>query len=251
VNFCAERSERNLPVDAQKYIEDLSQATMLRTFVLGILAVSLGLNVMQAASLMSLSKQNAPRHILTPPVLEKSFWIEGNNLSQEYLEQMGLYVLQLNLNVSPNSVRYFGRKMLEITDPRAHPAITKRIDVTAARLERDAVSTVFSPQDIFVDVKQHPNKIAFSGKLVTLLSDKRIAEFVKTYVIEFGWVGNKTVVVDFRETNDRDPLGVKTPAKPDLEAENNPVSKSVPSSSESVVTSATATVSPPAKDKQP
>ena len=225
---------------------------MLKTFVLSILFVSLGLNVMLGSSVLSLSKQASPRHILTPPVLEKSFWVEGNNLSQEYLEQMGLYVLQLNLNVSPNSVRYFGRKMLEITDPRAHPVITKRIDVTAARLERDAVSTVFSPQDVFVDVKQHPNKIAFSGKLVTLLSDKRIAEFVKTYVIEFGWVGNKTVVVDFRETNDRDPLGVKTPAKIEIEPENaTATAKSTVNSTDTSVITATTTAAPTEKDKQP
>jgi conjugal transfer pilus assembly protein TraE len=211
-------------VDSKHYLQNLSQASMLRTSILTLLAVSLVLNVVQALTVLGMSQKTAPRHVLIPPVLEKSFWLEGNTLSQEYLEQMGLYVLQLNLNVSPQSVRYFGRKMLEITDPRAHPQITKRIDITAARLERDAVSTVFSPQDVFVDTKQYPNRIAFSGKLVTLMSDKRIAEFVKVYVIEFGWVGNKTVVVDFRETNDRDPLGVKTPAaKPEIETETPPV----------------------------
>ena len=228
-------------MDAKKYLQDMSQATMLRTSVLALLGISLAVNVMQGASILSMSQKNAPRHILTPPVLEKSFWIEGNDLSQDYLEQMGLYVLQLNLNVSPNSVRYFGKKMLEITDPRAHPEITKRIDVTAGRLERDAVSTVLSPQNIFVDVKQHPNKIAFSGKLVTLLTDKRVAEFVKTYVIEFGWVGNKTVVVDFRETNDRDPLGIKTLAKLEVDSEQAGQPTSAVSSTQTVAPQSTLT----------
>ncbi|NJM44361.1 MAG: hypothetical protein HC858_11000 [Brachymonas sp.] len=153
-------------MDSKNYLQNLSQATMLRGFVLIMLATSIGLNLMQGLAIMAMSQKSTSRQILLPPVLEKSFWLEGKELSQEYLEQMGVYVLQLNLNVSPNSVRYFGKKMLELTDPRAHPIITKRIDVTAARLERDAVSTMFYPQDYFVDVKQFPNKIAFTGKLV-------------------------------------------------------------------------------------
>ena len=72
--------------------------------------LSLWLGLLVAGHLLSLvvilGLIGRERIIVVPPSLEKSFWVSGNTVSREYLEQMGAFVAWLVLDVSPSSIRW-------------------------------------------------------------------------------------------------------------------------------------------------
>lgn len=187
------------------YIKRLSDAADVKIFILAVLFGSFGLNLILAATVMSWPKTQ--RTVFLPLEINKSFWVDGDQISPHYLEMMGVHVLQLMLNVTPNSINYQGNLLLGITDPRAHPEIKKRINITSSKLKRDSISTFFQADEVFKDAK-HPMRISWAGTEITMLSDKRVKEMRKIYFVEFATVAGKTVVSKFGEATEKDPLGI-------------------------------------------
>ena len=185
------------------FLNRLAQAADVKLFFIVILIGSFVLNLGLGWTIATWPKTQ--RTIYLPPEVSKSFWIDSEKVAPEYVEMMGTYALQLVLNVTPQSVKYQGNMLLAITDPRAHPAIKQRIERTAARLSRDGVSTIFSPEAVYTDPKK-PMRIAWSGNLVTLLTDKRVNEVRKFYMVEFETVAGRTVLSRFEETTEAAPL---------------------------------------------
>ncbi len=189
------------------YLQRLADTAGVKLLVVLMLVMSVLVNLAQG--LNSLGGHRPEKTIFVPATLDKSFWIRGDEMSPEYIEQMGNYVCQLMLNVTPVSYEYQGRFLLAIADPRAYSTLRHRIALTGAILKRDSVSTFFEGRQVVTDAKKYPNRVAFSGNLVTMMSDKKVASFAKVFMVEVGMVAGKTVVVDFRETNERDPLGTE------------------------------------------
>jgi conjugal transfer pilus assembly protein TraE len=65
------------------------------------------------------------RTILVPPHITKTLWVEGGAVSKEYLEEMGLYVSKLLLDLSPLSFVYNHETLLRYTTPEAYGGFKK------------------------------------------------------------------------------------------------------------------------------
>ena len=65
--------------------------------------------------------------IVTPPVLEKSFWVHGDDVSPEYLEQMALFFAGLALTYHPDNVDDQVRLFLRYADPLVYGALAARL----------------------------------------------------------------------------------------------------------------------------
>jgi conjugal transfer pilus assembly protein TraE len=195
------------------YVQKMADAAGIKSLVIGMLIASCGVNILLAVAIVSLNKET--RTVNLPPKVDKGFWIEGEKMSPEYIEQMGNYVTQLMLNVTPNSVQYQGKMVLDITAPASYNSLKHKTALSGAVLNRDGVSTFFSPRQVYTDAQHFPNKVAFGGNLSVVMSDKKVSEFAKVYLVEFGFVAGRTALIDFKETNDRDPFGIKLTATED------------------------------------
>jgi conjugal transfer pilus assembly protein TraE len=82
--------------------------------------------------------------------------------------------------------------------------------VAGERLKRDGAATVFSPRTINVD--EHALKVAVQGQLTTFISDRRVAEVSKSYLIELQYALGRITIKSFKETNANDPLDTQTGA---------------------------------------
>lgn len=185
------------------FLHRLAQAADVKLFFIFALIGSFVLNLVLGLTIAVWPKSQ--RTIYLPPEVSKTFWVDSDKVSPEYIEMMGTYVVQLILNVTPQSAKYQGNMLLAITDPRAHPVIKQRIERTAARLAKDGVSTIFAPDAVFTDPKK-PMRIAWSGNLVTLMTDKRVSELRKFYMAEFETIAGRTVLSRFEETSEASPL---------------------------------------------
>jgi conjugal transfer pilus assembly protein TraE len=137
------------------------------------------------------------RTVVVPPVLNKTFWVEGGRASSEYLEQMGSFIAWLVLDVTPNSIEWKKEMLLGYVDPAQHGALKSRQEVEAERLKRINAATSFAPQQLVASEEQQ--SLVVRGRLRTLVNGYETANDLKAYRIDFGHAGARMHVLGFQE----------------------------------------------------
>lgn len=185
--------------------EDLASARRAFTFALALLLGSMLTNLILAAFAFRMSSHE--RVVVVPPTVHKTFWVEDEHVSAEYLEQMGYFLMQLTLNVTPLSIDHQSKVLLQYAAPAAYGELRAALSSAAERLKRDGAATVFSPRDLIVD--ERALKVGIRGQLTTFISDRRVSEVAKGYAVEFQYTAGRIFLKSFRETNPNDPLETK------------------------------------------
>jgi conjugal transfer pilus assembly protein TraE len=181
---------------------DLASARRATTLLAALLLLSMLATTLLAA--LAWRQTGRERVVLVPPAIHKTFWVDGERASAEYLEQMGYFLAQLTLNVTPQNVEHQGRVLLQYVSPEAYGDLRTSLMASAERIKRDGASTVFSAQDLLVD--EATQRVGLRGVLSTFISDRRVAESAKGYLIELHTTGGRLYLKRFRETTPHDPL---------------------------------------------
>lgn len=190
--------------------EDIASARRATSFLVVLLVGSMLVNLILALFAVRLSGHE--RIVVVPPGIHKTFWVESDRVSSEYLEQMGYFLMQLTLNVTPQSVDHQAKLLLQYAAPASFGELRTALLAAAERLKRDGASTVFSAQDLVVD--ERALKVGVRGQLTTFISDRRVSEVSKAYAIELQYAGGRMFLKAFRETNPNDPLELQSKPVP-------------------------------------
>jgi len=182
--------------------EDLASARRATTFLVVLLGGSMLVNL--ALGILAARLAGRERVVVVPPTIHKTFWVESDRVSSEYLEQMGYFLMQLTLNVTPQSVDHQSKVLLQYAAPAAFGELRAALLAAAERLKRDGASTLFSAQDLIVD--ESGLRVGVRGQLATFVSDRRVSDVSKGYAIELQYSGGRIFLKAFRETNPNDPL---------------------------------------------
>ncbi len=169
----------------------LNDLKFQRNVVTGVCAVLLATNVVQSTWLFFRHE----RVIITPPQLTQSFWVEGNQFSPQYLEEMALHYAHFLLDVTEKNVLYQGEILLRYVAPEAYGAFKAKILADEKQLKNDHLSTRFSPLDVVV----HPNRLSveLTGEMMSYVGDKKISQVKETYQIRFRSQSGKLLIEDF------------------------------------------------------
>jgi conjugal transfer pilus assembly protein TraE len=119
---------------------------------------------------------------------------------------MALFVLQLAYNVTPASVDFQNAALLKYAAPEAHGALEKAGRLSAERVKRDQISTLFSPRSVLHD-RANGLRVAIQGELTTFVTDKASPPRAMTVLVAFRYDGGRTVVTSLKETSQDDPFG--------------------------------------------
>ena len=182
--------------------QDLGSARRATTFLLVLLVGSTLVNLILATFAVRVSGRE--RIVVVPPSVHKTFWVEADRVSPEYLEEMGYFLMQLILNVTPQSVDHQAKVLLQYAAPAAFGELRTALLAAAERLKRDGAATVFSAQDVIVD--ERALRVGIRGQLTTFVSDRRVSDLAKGYAIEFQYSAGRLFLKAFRETSPNDPL---------------------------------------------
>ena len=185
--------------------QDLGSARRASALLLALLIGAVLANLVLAALVFRLSSHQ--RVVMVPPSVHKTFWVEEERVSAEYLEQMGYFLMQLTLNVTPQSVDHQSKVLLQYAAPAAYGELRTTLLSAAERLKRDGAATVFSPRELRVD--ERGLRVGIRGQLTTFISDRRVSEVAKAYAIEFQYTAGQIFLKAFRETSPNDPLETK------------------------------------------
>ncbi len=184
---------------------DLASAHRAFAFLLALLLGSMFTNLVLAAFAFRMSGHE--RIVLVPPTVHKTFWVEDERVSAEYLEQMAYFLMQLTLDVTPQSIEHQSKVLLQYAAPAAYGELRTALSSAAERVKRDGAATVFSPRDLTVD--ERSLKVGIRGQLTTFISDRRVSDVAKGYAVEFQYTAGQIFLKSFRETNPNDPLETK------------------------------------------
>ncbi|MCW5632025.1 MAG: type IV conjugative transfer system protein TraE [Rubrivivax sp.] len=137
------------------------------------------------------------RTLVVPPSINKSFWVERDKASAEYLEQMGSFIAWLVLDVTPSSVDWKKDVLLGYVEPDHHGAFRARQEIEAARLKRINASTAFMPQQLVPS--EDTQSVVVRGRLRTLVNAQETSNEAKTYLVEFSYAGGRMHLKTFKE----------------------------------------------------
>lgn len=185
-------------MNIDKLSSDIQARLGLSKVFQGILAISLLSNALIAGAF--LVQDHTVRTILVPPTITKSFWVDGHSLGPEYLEQMGLWVVQQYASVTPSSIDFQNSNILKYVHPAVHGALSIRFNIAAQKIKTDTLSKYFFPRE--VRLSEVGKMVAFVGTQETWIGDKKVPDAVsKAYLVAFEYDGANVTIKELRETN--------------------------------------------------
>jgi len=140
------------------------------------------------------------RIVLTPPTIDKSFWVAKDKVSASYLEQMGSFMAYLTLDVSPSSIEWKKAMLLQYVAPDVYGVLQTRQDLESDRLKRLNATTQFSVAQLVPD--EDSLSVHLKGRLATFINGTRTSDVEKEYVVGFDYTGNRIQLKRFEELND-------------------------------------------------
>ena len=137
------------------------------------------------------------RVLVTPPSIDKKFWVSKDRVSSSYLEQMGSFIAYLTLDVSPQSIDWKKTMLLQYVSPDVYGVLQTRQDLEADRLRRLNATTQFSVAQLLPN--EEAMNVTLKGRLATFINGARTSDIDKEYVAEFEFKGNRVQIRNFKE----------------------------------------------------
>lgn len=148
--------------------------------LLGVLAAILLFNNL---ILSGAAFYNRERMILVPPRITKQLWVQGNEVSKEYLTEMGAYISKLFLDLSPSTVTYNHGVLLTYATPEAYGALKKQFLKEAEEYTKLQLSTHFKPVEILTNPETM--EVTIKGSMNSYVAGKHIRDSQETVAIQF------------------------------------------------------------------
>jgi conjugal transfer pilus assembly protein TraE len=179
-----------------------------RMTILGLVGVTVMLTFMVLGQ--------KPIVILEPPTRTKAFTITGDRVDAAWLEEMGLWVAHLMLDVTPQAITWQREQILKLTHPDTHGELEQRMNAQAKRLVEANATTSFWPQQIAHDVEGQ--RVVMQGRLDTYVNGVRTSTNDVAYAATFASKGGRVLLKEWGEVPTDDPWLVKA-AEQKLQAE--------------------------------
>lgn len=132
------------------------------------------------------------RIIVTPPYIEKEFWVDNNHVSPTYLEQFGSFLGQLILSKSAKSSVSQRNVIMRHVDPSYSGILNKRLQEEEKVLHDENASYVFFPHDIRVNVSTL--EVFLTGERTTYVSGHPLSTSKEGYRLQFSSRGARLLL---------------------------------------------------------
>jgi conjugal transfer pilus assembly protein TraE len=144
------------------------------------------LSIANAILAISLAQRHE-KTILVPTSLHKSFWVQGDDVSKEYLEEMGVYIAKLLLDLSPSSVVHNHTTLLRYATPEAYGTLKAQFVKEEAEYSALQLSTHFKPTSVLANPKTY--SVEIKGALTRYVAGKDIKTSSETILLKFATRG--------------------------------------------------------------
>lgn len=130
--------------------------------------------------------------ILVPPEITKTFWVDREEVSPEYLEQMASFLVHEILDVTPQSAPRQRDLILKYVSPSFYNAFRKRLLKEEELLKKEQASTSFKITEITID-----QKITIKGIMDHYVASLKVKSEQETYEMTFIYKGGRLLLNSF------------------------------------------------------
>ena len=123
--------------------------------------------------------------------------------SQSYTEQFTRDIMYTMLNITPSSIKYANKSVLEITSPKLHKDLSHQFSIYEKDVIRKNISTYFSLHNIKF-VTEDNLQVQTEGELLTYVGKDLVSKEVKKYNLRFKLNGTKLYLAGFGEVIKRE-----------------------------------------------
>lgn len=149
-----------------------------------LVGVSLGLAALSA--MLGIAASSRDREIILQPVLRSPLTLSSAGVSREYLEAVTRDAAVLTLNRSPQSLDYWMKSVLEITDPRAFGAVKADLMKIVQDQRGSSIAQYFSLESMKVDPAALTSDV--TGTMHTMVGREEVSAAPK--IFHYGWAYN-------------------------------------------------------------
>jgi conjugal transfer pilus assembly protein TraE len=134
------------------------------------------------------------RVIISPPELNQSYWVEGNQFSASYLEEMAVFFSHLMLDVTESNILAQGDILLRYVSSESYGNFKAKILDDRHKLQKMQLSLHFTPKTIDVVGKM---VVEVTGVLAHHVGSSRVSQSNDTYRITFANKKGRLFLVAF------------------------------------------------------
>lgn len=131
-------------------------------------------------------RQPSTRTIIVPPTLaqEREVWsFTDNGPNEAYLGRWASHLLSLLTDLTPATVAHQRETLLQNVHPSYFAHLETELLNEAQRINRDRLSTYFTPLEMSVDAKALT--VGFNGELAVLIGDSVTKRELKHFTLQF------------------------------------------------------------------
>jgi len=121
--------------------------------------------------------------ILVPPHITKSFWVQGKEVSREYLEEMGVYMAKLLRDLSSGNLDHNHGVLLRYATPEAYGTLAKQFLKEAQEYKSLHLTTHFKPSSVTANPERL--EVEVKGVLTSYVASKEIRTSQETILLKF------------------------------------------------------------------
>ena len=178
-----------------EYVERLSEISALKKWVWWTVSILVLSNLLLVTRMLFVADKS--RTIIIPAVISKSFWVDDEKVSKEYLNEMGVFFAQLMYNVTPASANNRHNLLLGYVSSELYSALDKEIQKTENIIKQTNVSTYFTPTEVGTDEEKMITVL--TGEFVATQGDKVVQRQQRELTIKFKYTNGKIQVTEFND----------------------------------------------------
>lgn len=182
---------------ATKLTSDIAARYSLRAIILFALCGSVAVNFLLAFEVVA--RKQIVRDVFVPPNISKSFWIDGENLDPDYLEQMGQFILTYYTNLTPGNGEYNKRVLLRYVSPASYGEVDALLSKNIQQLVNNSASTQFVQRS--VTPRPDLKAVLIGGILNTYVTDKLTSSEPMTFYLRFESQKSATYLAELRKVD--------------------------------------------------
>lgn len=175
----------------------------LLRFVVVILTIGLLLE-----GLLMVYMRKNERTVIVPSYLDRKFYVEGNKASNEYIEMMSKYSVELITNFTPDTIKERVNEFMRFVSPTVYKDVSTSLLVMVDEATTYKISQYFIPQRMVMQ----DNNIQIIGLLRKYTQDKELLVAKAEYRMKFYIEQGRFVIASYEK--------IETPDKNDQQIEN-------------------------------
>lgn len=186
--------------------KEAAARTGLKSWLFSVIGLSVLLNLALVA--MLLIRGNDQRVVLVPPQISKTFWVQQNTVSSDYLVQMAQFIIQLYFDVSPDNVEFNDKILLSYVDPRFYGTLQSQAGGIADRMKRDNSSTFYAINGFTPDPANMT--VVVHGVMNVFVGDQKASATPEIYQLKFAFASGRVLLTEIRKIDEKN--SPETPA---------------------------------------